>query len=43
MIDFYYDVAAGTLPTYAFVEPRWFKFFDWEPSDQVAIREKDVG
>lgn len=28
------DASRGDLPTYSFVEPRWFKFLDWDASDE---------
>jgi len=40
---FYEDAAAGTLPTYSFVEPRWLTFYDWGASDQHPPHDVKLG
>eukprot|EP01088_Endostelium_zonatum_P017720 TRINITY_DN536_c0_g1_i1.p1 TRINITY_DN536_c0_g1~~TRINITY_DN536_c0_g1_i1.p1 ORF type:complete len:540 (+),score=150.31 TRINITY_DN536_c0_g1_i1:60-1622(+) len=34
MSSFYDDAASGDLPSYSFLEPRWFNFWSWNASDQ---------
>jgi len=43
MAGFYDDVAAGTLPNYSFVEPRWFNFYDWGASDEHPPHDVKLG
>jgi len=43
MAAFYDDVAAGTLPDYSFLEPRWFTFYDWGASDQHPPHDVAMG
>jgi hypothetical protein len=31
------------LPTYSFLEPRWFKFLDWNASDQHPPHDVQLG
>eukprot|EP01087_Luapelamoeba_hula_P022092 TRINITY_DN7847_c0_g2_i2.p1 TRINITY_DN7847_c0_g2~~TRINITY_DN7847_c0_g2_i2.p1 ORF type:complete len:483 (-),score=44.04 TRINITY_DN7847_c0_g2_i2:202-1650(-) len=40
---FYDDAAAGTLPNYCFVEPRWFELFEVPASDQHPPHPVNLG
>jgi len=43
MSEFYTDVANGDLPTYTFLEPRWFAFLDWEAQDEHPPHDVQLG
>ena len=41
--QFFVDLAAGTLPAYSFIEPRYFDFLRWKANDQHPPHDVRLG